>query len=44
MLTLLSFVLGRSKGDLVDGIKLVGAQPFVDFDQKLKESQKPAVK
>jgi len=40
----LSFVVGRSKGDLVDGIKLVGAQPFGVFDQKLKELQKTAGK
>jgi len=39
-----SFVVGRSKGDMVDGIKLVGAQPFAVFDQKLKELQKPAGK
>lgn len=32
-----SFVMGRSKGDMVDGVKLVGAQPFAAFDQKLKE-------
>ncbi len=37
-----SFVVGRSKGDMVDGVKLVGAQPFAVFDQKLKELQKPA--
>jgi protein-disulfide isomerase len=32
-----SFVVGRSKGDMVEGVKLVGAQPFAAFDQKLKE-------
>ena len=31
-----SFVVGKSKGDIADGIKLVGAQPFAAFDQKLK--------
>ena len=36
-----SFVIGRSKGDMVDGIKMVGAQPFGAFDQKLKEMNKP---
>jgi len=39
-----SFVVGKSKGDMVDGVKLVGAQPFGVFDQKLKELQKPAGK
>jgi protein-disulfide isomerase len=32
-----TFVIGRSRGDMVDGIKLVGAQPFAAFDQKLKD-------
>ena len=32
-----SFVVGRSKGDMADGFKLVGAQPFAAYDQKLKE-------
>jgi protein-disulfide isomerase len=32
-----SFVVGRSKGDSVEGVKIVGAQPFAAFDQKLKE-------
>jgi protein-disulfide isomerase len=32
-----SFVVGSSKGDMAEGIKLVGAQPFAAFDQKLKE-------
>jgi protein-disulfide isomerase len=35
-----SFVVGKSKGDMADGIKLVGAQPFAAFDQKLKEQEK----
>lgn len=39
-----SFVIGRSKGDMADGVKLVGAQPFAAFDQKLKELMKPANK
>lgn len=39
-----SFVVGRSKGDMVEGIKLVGAQPFATFDQKLKELAKTSVK
>jgi len=29
---------------MVDGIKLVGAQPFRVIDQKLKDFQKPAAK
>jgi hypothetical protein len=33
-------VVGRSKGDMVDGVKIVGAQPFAMFDQKLKELSK----
>lgn len=37
-----SFVVGRSKGDKVDGVKVVGAQPFAAFDLKLKEFLKPA--
>ncbi len=39
-----SFVVGRSKGDKVDGVKLVGAQPFAAFDQKLKELLKQPAK
>ena len=39
-----SFVIGRSKGDSVDGATIVGAQPFAAFDQKLKELLKGAVK
>ena len=35
-----SFVVGRTKGDMVDGVKIVGAQPFAMFDQKLKELSK----
>ncbi len=31
-----SLVVGRSKGDSVDGLKVVGAQPFAVLDQKLK--------
>jgi len=36
-----SFVVGRSKGDMADGVKMVGAQPFAAFDQKLKDMGKP---
>jgi len=39
-----SFVVGRSKGDMVEGVKLVGAQPFAAFDQKLKELGKGSAK
>jgi protein-disulfide isomerase len=39
-----SFVVGRSKGDMADGVKLVGAQPFAAFDQKLKELLRPTAK
>jgi protein-disulfide isomerase len=39
-----SFVVGRSKGDMADGVKLVGALPFAIFDQKLKEMLKPVGK
>jgi protein-disulfide isomerase len=35
-----SFVIGRSRGDMVDGVKLVGAHPFPAFDQRLKELEK----
>lgn len=38
------FVVGRSKGNVVDGFKLIGAQPFAVFDQKLKELLKGAGK
>lgn len=38
------FVVGKSKGDMADGIKLVGAQPFAAFDRKFKELLKPAEK
>ena len=39
-----SFVIGRAIGDAVDGVKVVGAQPFGVFDAKLKEAlaQPPA--
>ena len=39
-----SFVVGRSKGDMAEGFKLVGAQPFAAFDQKLKEMGKVQTK
>ncbi len=39
-----SFVVGRTRGDTVDGVKLVGALPFAMFDQKLKELMKDAVR
>jgi protein-disulfide isomerase len=32
-----SFVIGRSSANALDGIRLVGAQPFAAFDAKLKE-------
>ena len=32
-----SFVLGRTGGDRVDGVRLVGAKPYAVFDAKLKE-------
>jgi protein-disulfide isomerase len=32
-----SFLIGRSNGDVVDGLILVGAQPFGAFDKQLKE-------
>jgi protein-disulfide isomerase len=39
-----TFVIGRSKGDMANGFKLVGAQPFAAFNQKLKELEKGPVK
>lgn len=39
-----SFVVGRSRGDMADGVKIVGAQPFAAFDQKLKDLAKPQTK
>ena len=33
-----SFVIGRIVGDGVEGVKVVGAQPFGVFDAKLKEA------
>ena len=33
-----SFVIGRNVGDGVEGVKVVGAQPFGVFDAKLKEA------
>lgn len=35
-----SFVVGRSNGDMANGVKMVGAQPFAAFDQKLKDPLK----
>src|SRR5437867_2393155 len=32
-----SFIIGRVSGDGVDGVKVVGAQPFGVFDARLKE-------
>jgi protein-disulfide isomerase len=32
-----SFVLGRTEKDAVDGVRIVGAQPYAVFDFKLKE-------
>ena len=39
-----SFVIGRAVGETVDGVKVVGAQPFGVFDVRLKEAlgQAPA--
>ncbi len=32
-----TFVLGKREGDKVEGVKLIGAQPFPVFDQKIRE-------
>ena len=32
-----SFVIGRTAGTSIEGVKLIGAQPFGVFDAKLKE-------
>jgi len=32
-----TFVIGKSSGDIVTGVRLVGAQPFAVFDQQIKE-------
>jgi protein-disulfide isomerase len=32
-----SFVLGRTDKDAVDGVRIVGAQPYATFDSRLKE-------
>jgi len=32
-----TFLIGKTQGDVVDGIILVGAKPFAEFDSKLKE-------
>jgi protein-disulfide isomerase len=32
-----TFLIGKTNGDVVDGIILVGAKPFADFDGRLKE-------
>jgi protein-disulfide isomerase len=39
-----SFVLGRSKGEMAEGVKLVGAHPFAAFEQRLKELSKEQTK
>jgi protein-disulfide isomerase len=31
-----TFIVGRLNGDIVEGIKMVGAMPFAVFDQKIK--------
>jgi hypothetical protein len=31
------FVIGRTAGTSIEGVKLIGAQPFGVFDAKLKE-------
>ena len=35
-----TFVVGRTAGDKVSGVRVVGAQPFASFDQKLKDMLK----
>jgi protein-disulfide isomerase len=32
-----SFIIGRTSGTSLDGIRIVGAQPYAAFDAKLKE-------
>src|SRR5436189_140053 len=32
-----TFVIGRAKGDEVDGVRVVGALPYATFDSRLKE-------
>ncbi|HET7031508.1 MAG TPA: DsbA family protein, partial [Casimicrobiaceae bacterium] len=32
-----SFVLGRTDKDAVDGVRIVGAQPYAAFDSRLKQ-------
>jgi hypothetical protein len=32
-----SFVLGRADGNTVNGVRIVGAQPYATFDSRLKE-------
>lgn len=39
-----TFVIGRSKGEMAEGVKLIGAHPFAAFDQRLKELEKGLVK
>ena len=36
-----SFVIGKTAADKLDGILLVGAQPYAAFDAKLKDALKP---
>ena len=37
-----TFIVGRTAGQGLDGIRIVGAQPYATFDQKLKELSTPA--
>jgi predicted DsbA family dithiol-disulfide isomerase len=32
-----SFVVGTVKGDTLDGIKIIGAQPFAVFEKAIKD-------
>jgi predicted DsbA family dithiol-disulfide isomerase len=38
-----SFIIGRTSGATLDGVRIVGAQPYAAFDAKLKQllSAKP---
>jgi predicted DsbA family dithiol-disulfide isomerase len=39
-----SFLLGRTTGDTLDGVLIIGAQPFEMFDAKIKELLAPPEK
>jgi protein-disulfide isomerase len=32
-----TFLIGKTQGDVVDGIVMIGSKPFAEFDSKLKE-------